>query len=769
MAANLFNTLCIVFAASNVLSHAEAREGAQRNEKIQPRFAADDATIGPFPSDLFAVPDLTQNTGLHINLRPTCEVLPTLPSECVENNLLNELDGFHVQPRLTIAFSGPIDLATVNSATIFLVKLGSTLANGSPPDYAAAIDDEEEEGRGRLPADAGWVVGIDRGVWDPDTSTLYVTAAEILEQHTRYALIVTRGVLDMSGRRIEQSKDFKRFRGEDGDDGAVFAPAQLAYRRALRLAVTAARVAAGHEAGDVAVASVFSTMSVSALLEKLRAHVAARPAPRPAEFRIGPNGARTVFDVANVTGWSFNRQTKVALTQPLSPSPNNATRLPTLKIVPGAVRLLAFGTYSSPNYLKDRFIPPMGTFSGVPQAQSLEDVHFTLFVPSGEQPATGWPVVIWSHGGGDNTFGGPVNIAAKLASHGLAMITINTAFHGFGPQSTFTVTRPAASGGPMTFLSGGRGLDVNKDSNIDSNEGAQAGPPKGLLLARNSHRQTAVDLMQLIRVIEVGIDVDGDRIVDLDASRIYFGGSSDGAIVGTILFAVEPRLRAATLTGLGGWRGLWTSPVGRGGFGVYFQNRNMLNPPGTPVVTSLGGVALDAPFYNDNLPVRGAAPLVNDIPGALAMQQVEERADWLSNSANPGAFAPYLRLSPLPGVRSRPFLIQESRGDQNVPNPHTAEVVRAGLFADRVTLYRHDLFASKLSFKNPHSFIIRTDLAVMQNVALAAQEQLARFFASDGSVVIDPALDADGNDADGSDPLFEVPASSVPDDFGFIL
>src|SRR5438105_2599022 len=381
MTSKLSTALCIAFAASNILvSRVSANDAAQRHEKIQPRFAADNAAIGPFPSDLFAVPDLTQNTGLHINLSPTCDVLPALPSECVENNLLNELDGFHVQPRLTIAFTGPIDLATVNSATIFLVKLGSTLANGAPPDYAAAVDDEEEEGRRRLPADAGWVVGIDRGVWDPDTSTLYVTAAEILEQHTRYALIVTRGVLDTSGRRIEQSKDFKRFRGDDGDDGAVFTPAQLAYRRALRLAVTAARLAAGRQAGDIAVASVFSTMSVSALLEKLRAHVAAGPAPQPAEFRIGPNGARTVFDVANITGLSFNRQIRVDSSVPLSPSPTNSTRLPTLKIVPGAVRLLAYGTYLSPNYLKDRFVPSIGTFSGVPQVQKLEEIHFTLFV-----------------------------------------------------------------------------------------------------------------------------------------------------------------------------------------------------------------------------------------------------------------------------------------------------------------------------------------------------------------------------------------------------
>jgi hypothetical protein len=721
--------------------------------------AAADRAIGPFPSDLFTIPDLTQNTGLRVNLTPICDVLPAVASECVDNGLLNELDGFHVEPRLNVAFTGPIDLATVNSATIFLIKLGNTLANGSPPDYAAAVGEDGDEDEDRLPADAGWVVGTDRGVWDPDTNTLYLKTEEILEQHTRYALIVTRGVLDTKGRRIQESEEFKRFRRDDGGDGPVADPARLAYRRSLRLAVTAARLAAGHDSGEIAIASVFSTMSVSTTLEKLRADVAAAPAPAQADFRIGPNGARAVFDLSTITALSFNRQTKVA--GPLSPSPINATRLTTLRVVPGAVRQIAYGTYLSPNYLKDnRFMPAIGTFSGVPRAQSVDALSFTLFVPVGTRPPTGWPVVLWAHGSADSNFGGPVDVAAKLASHGLAVIAINEPFTGFGPLSNYTVTRPAASGGPMTFFSGGRGIDLNVDGTIDSNEGAQAGPPKGLLLARNAFRQGAVDLMQLIRVIEAGVDVDGDGTRALDPARIYFGGSSEGAIVGTILFAVEPKLRAVTLTGLGGWRGLWTSPLNRGGFGVVFQNRQILNPPGTPLVTSLGGLALGPIFFNDNLPARGAAPLVNDIPGALAIQEVEDRADWLSNSANPSAFAPYLRLSPLPGVRARPVLIQESRGDQNVANPNTAEVVRAGLLADRVMLYRHDLFASKLQFKNPHSFIIRTDLAVMQDVALKAQEQLAVFFESDGATLFDP---------DGSGPLFEVPARSIPEDYGLTL
>jgi len=40
------------------------------------------------------------------------------------------------------------------------------------------------------------VVGINQVVWDPATSTLYAKSDELLDQHTRYGLIVTRGVRD---------------------------------------------------------------------------------------------------------------------------------------------------------------------------------------------------------------------------------------------------------------------------------------------------------------------------------------------------------------------------------------------------------------------------------------------------------------------------------------------------------------------------------------------------------------------------------------------
>src|SRR5262249_5838045 len=77
----------------------------------------------PVPSDRFTVRDPSQNTGLRINLpKPECTVHA---SDCQDIDLLNELDGFNLQPRLSIPFSGPIDVSSVSSSTVFLVRLGN--------------------------------------------------------------------------------------------------------------------------------------------------------------------------------------------------------------------------------------------------------------------------------------------------------------------------------------------------------------------------------------------------------------------------------------------------------------------------------------------------------------------------------------------------------------------------------------------------------------------------------------------------------------------
>src|SRR5215467_1509045 len=66
---------------------------------------------GPFPSDSFTVPDTQQKTGERVNLPlPDCNVEP---STCKEYRMLNGLDGFNVNPRFHVHFTGPIDVNTL--------------------------------------------------------------------------------------------------------------------------------------------------------------------------------------------------------------------------------------------------------------------------------------------------------------------------------------------------------------------------------------------------------------------------------------------------------------------------------------------------------------------------------------------------------------------------------------------------------------------------------------------------------------------------------
>src|SRR5215207_6624935 len=67
---------------------------------VHPVFDVQSITRSPFPSDRFTLPDSQQNTGLRVNLpTPDCS---TNPSDCLSVALLNELDGFSTQPRLSI-------------------------------------------------------------------------------------------------------------------------------------------------------------------------------------------------------------------------------------------------------------------------------------------------------------------------------------------------------------------------------------------------------------------------------------------------------------------------------------------------------------------------------------------------------------------------------------------------------------------------------------------------------------------------------------------
>ena len=703
-------------------------------------------TTGPFPSNVFTVPDRSQNTGRRVSMPfPDCKVLV---SDCRELTLLNELDGFNMMPRLSVPFDGPIDVQTVNSSTVFLVSLGSTL-----PDS------------GYMPR--GTVVGINQIVWDVETTTLHVISDDLLAQHTRFALLVTNGIRDADGDRVGASPEFRRFRQT--------APRE--YKRELLDAIHEAR-RLGVRERDIVTASVFTTQSATALLEKIRDQIKAET-PEPPNFLLGPGGSRTVFPFEQVTGIT-NHQQRRTDTPDLTPVTINISLL--RDVLPGAVGQLAFGKYVSPDYMvhPGEYIPPVSTRTGVPQVQGYNEIYFDLVLPSGPKPEGGWPVTIMGHGGGNNNKDVYMAIfGAHLAQQGVATLFINHVAFGFGALSTLTVDR--TSGGPITFPSGGRSIDQNGDQVIANGEGAAALEPRRFQGTRDGSRQTAVDFMQLVRVIEVGMDADGDGSADLNPARISYYGGSSAAGVGIPFAAVEPRLVAAgfaNIHGPGIEGGRMSPAVNRQVLRTRLPERvpPLLNKPG---ITAIDGVPAPAPYFNENKPLRDGAPLrvrledgtevevrsplVNTVPGAMAIQEYIDRLDWVLTDANLQAYMPHLARWPLPGATAKPVLWLFGKGDQTTPNPGASRAIRAGDLTSRATFYRHDLaYAEDPRLpKDPHGFpnFIASTPPLWAQIARGAQEQIATFFASDGKEIIHPEPKQ----------FFEVPIQGpLPEELNFI-
>ena len=669
-------------------------------------FDLDRPETGPFPSDVFTVADPTHNTGLRVNLPyPDCAVRV---SDCEDLDVINTLDGFGLQTRISIPFDGPIDVGTATANTVFLISLGSALARGDDP--------------------PGTVVGINQIVWDTFTQTLHVESDELLAQHTRYALIVTNGLQDPAGRAVEASEAFRRFRQTVRGE----------YKQALLEAIHAAR-RLGVRERDIVVASVYTTQSITSVMERIRDEVKAAT-PAPANFLLGPNGERAVFNLADVTSVVWNQHTRL--------SPPGFTTVPIdlaiLRYIPNAVGAIAYGRYVSPEYrVPGEYIPAVGTLTGTPPVQSYNELYFTLFLPSGPRPPTGWPVAIVGHGTVENRHIFPGTVAAMLASHGIATIGINVAGNGFGPLGTLAIR--LTNGGSLVIPDVGRGIDQNGDNIIGVTEGASAAAPLIWTIGvRDSNRQTAIDLMQLVRVIEVGMDVDGDGGPDLDANRIFYFGNSGGAMYGAVFLALEPSIHVAAEGVPGGMspeHGRWR-PGGRAGLGNMLGARtpSLLNSPG---ITEIDGVAVNPPHYNENKPLRDQPPVTNAVEGAIDIQNAMELHEWGQQlGQSPVPWARYLREAPLPGLFPKSLLILFARGDQTSVKPATIAILRVGNLVDRTVHYRHDLaFAEDPTIpRNPHSFIIlpTNPNALVRSIAQGVQRQIAAFFASGGTLVIHP-------------------------------
>lgn len=102
---------------------AAERGGTPGGDRVHALFDLGRPDTGPFPSDVFTVEDPAHATGRRMNLPyPDCTVRV---SDWGDLNVINTLDGFGLQTRLSMPVDGPIDVETATGKNVFLIDLGS--------------------------------------------------------------------------------------------------------------------------------------------------------------------------------------------------------------------------------------------------------------------------------------------------------------------------------------------------------------------------------------------------------------------------------------------------------------------------------------------------------------------------------------------------------------------------------------------------------------------------------------------------------------------
>jgi hypothetical protein len=691
-----------------------------RSSSVEARLDLDAESASPFPADWFTVPDRAQRTGLRVSDHLARCVAGA--SACDDLHLLAELDGFDLDPRLTVRFTGPIDVASVSTRSIFLVRLAA-----GPPE----------------------ITGLERLVWDPDHSTLYGRPDSLLEPETRYGLVVTRELRDVAGRPVEPSAAFTALMRSNGgpplgsDQRAAFA----LLRRALERR--------GIRPDRVVVASVFTTGSVSAFLEQARDALDRRP-PAPALMTAPEGGGRAWFPRSTLARVVFRRQigrvaNPTAANDGAAPDGFRDEVLPLEALARDAVGGIGIGWYWSPWYLTpERRILEGPTLAPFRAAGVDRPVPFVVVTPAGRPPPGGWPLAIFGHGYGGEMLSNVFLVAGGLARQGIATVAISVVGHGGGPEGRLVVS--LADARTLIVRVPGRGVDLDADGRIESTEGLTPlpGSPFASLGLRDGLRQQVVDLMALVRAVKGGLDLDGDGAPDTAKGPIGYVGHSLGGIYGTIFLAVESQVRVGALVVPGGP----VSEIAR--LSRVFRPR--LKEAFAHRVPSL----LNLPDgFREDLPLRGDGPTIAPAPGALAIQEYLARLEWLGRRGDPVAYARHLRRSPLPGLDPARVLVELAAGDPVVPNPTTATLVRAGQLGDRTVVVRTDRVARAVGadWPDPHGFLLAV-LApgLIGRVAMLAQEQVARFLRDEGEAVWIPT----GLSGAGPDDRFLDGPGAVP-------
>jgi len=500
---------------------------------------------------------------------------------------VNSLNGFSTTSAMTFYLDGAPDATTVNSSTIKVFDVTTGAAEfGSEVNVAF------------LPFDAA------------SGAQSMVPMAPLKPMH-RYAAIVTRSVRDTQGSSIEPSQVFYLIRNAnplvDGDGHSTTSllddssAALLEMLRQSMVPVFDFLSAVGITRDQVALAFTFTTQPTYQDMLILRAQLDAMDAVASPE----PIFTGQYLGDALVGAFYGNVQAQTGIAFPHA-----------------NVGGVMTGAFSSPNFISHPLVgyfhkeTPAGPF--IKQSDAL--VPFILVVPKGTGP---FPTVIFQHGITSQKMAA-LAIADTFAAAGMATISMDLPLHG------------DRAGDYMDNTTG----EMVPDGQLDPS-GSLYINLASLRTGRDNIRQSVVDQMQLVRMINGGVDYTGDSHPDLAPGFTTYAGMSLGGMVGTILHAVEPEIKTA-----------------------------VLNVPGGYISQLLTNSPTFAPVVNAGLAENGL------YPGTPEYSQFWLLAQTVIDSADPINYAPYVLNGAVSG-REKFTLMQEAIGDQVIPNAVTDMLARA--------------------------------------------------------------------------------------------
>ena len=517
---------------------ANNNNGSPVNGVLTARFDPTTSTI-PLPNNLL----LSGTTDLTLN-----------PPVANPNNFgdptvaISTLDGWSTSAPMSTAFNAKPDVTSLlpgQSIRIFEVSLtgpggGVTgvsreLAGGT--EFVAALAPSDTTGR-----------------------TLAIVPTAPLKQLTSYMVVLTDRIRDANGN--DATPDQTYFLSKRPTPLCVNGVSQepllpnatacsLEPLRQLTNSQLAAATAQGIARDDVVVSWVFTTQSITPVLQ------AVRSVTQPAPTTIVNSGRN--ISVANLPPIADIYIGVITLPYYLTaPSAENPTGPLTgfWKAAPGAYVAPFNQAGLSPTSTNITFANPF------PVATGSVTVPVMMTIPNANsgrtKPAAGWPIVIYQHGITRNRTDA-LAISATAALQGFAVVSIDLPLHGITPAGEFTSPLYTELT-PFASISSERTFDVDyvnndtgapgPDERVDSS-GTHFINLSSLLTSRDNLRQGIADLFVLTASIP-SMDIDGNGTGDFDSSKIAFVGQSLGAIAGTSFLALEPNVNVGVLSVPGG-------------------------------------------------------------------------------------------------------------------------------------------------------------------------------------------------------------------------